>query len=142
MPSAPKPPCRWRRAPRSRPASRLGNTLLVGAGASLIYVRSRRSIVTLGAAGVAWVVVFGALTVAAFAIGGAAVAGFAFAAGAAGGAGGVIWGPGPLFHWPPRPLPPFPHPPLVIQGRHEMGAPWGRMWAVPLSPAHPCASPP
>src|SRR5450759_1116670 len=38
----------------------LGNTLLAG-GARLIYVRSRRSILTLGAAGLACALVFGAL---------------------------------------------------------------------------------
>ncbi|TMF29972.1 MAG: hypothetical protein E6I29_07455 [Chloroflexi bacterium] len=87
----------------------------------MIYVRSRRSIVTLGVAGVAWVVVFGALTVAAFAIGGAAVAGLAFAAGAAGGAGVVIWCLVQLFNWPPARLALFRDRLLVIQGRQEMG---------------------
>src|SRR5260370_13843161 len=44
----------------------LGNTLLAGGGASLIYVRSPRSTVTFCIAGVAWAVVFGALAVGAF----------------------------------------------------------------------------
>jgi hypothetical protein len=102
----------------------------------LIYVRSRRSIVTLGAAGVAWVAVFGALTVAAFAIGGAAVAGFAFAAGAAGGAGVVIWCLVHLVHWPPARLALFRDRLLVIQGRHERGALWVQMVSVTLTDPH------
>src|SRR5260370_3641030 len=48
----------WTRARRPRP--RPGNTLLAG-GAGLIYVRARRSIVTLAVAGLAFAPFFGAL---------------------------------------------------------------------------------
>ena len=88
---------------------------------------------TLGVAGVAWVVVFGALTVAAFAIAGAAVAGLAFAAGAAGGAGVVTWCLVQLFNWPPARLALFRDRLLVIQGRQEMGASWVQMVSVTLT---------
>ena len=99
----------------------------------MIYVRSRRSIVTLGVAGMVWVAAFGALTVGAFALSGAAVAGVAFAAGAAGGAAVVIWCGTRLLYWPPARLALFRDRLLVIQGRHEMRAVWTSMEAVILS---------
>ena len=88
---------------------------------------------TLGVAGVTWVAVFGALTLGAFALSGAAVAGFAFAAGAAGGAGVVIWCVFQLTKWPPARLALFRDRLLVIQGRHEMGALWVQMASVTLT---------
>jgi len=92
--------------------------------------------VTLGVAGVAWIAAFGALTVGAFALSGAAVAGFAFAAGAAGGAGVVIWCLVQLVNWPPARLALFRDRLLVIQGRHEMRAVWGHMESVTLTEPH------
>jgi len=94
--------------------------------------------VTLGAAGVAWVVAFGALTVAAFAFSGvgAAVAGLAFATGAAGGAAVVVWCAARLVRWPPARLALFRDRVLVIQGRHEMGALWAHMESVTLTNPH------
>src|SRR5207247_9727082 len=123
-------------APRSHPASGLGNTLLVGAGASLIYVRSRRLIVTLGVAGVAWIAAFGALTVGAFALSGAAVAGFAFAAGAAGGAGVVIWCLVQLLNWPPARLALLLGRFLVLLDRYEFPAVCVLMASVTLHDPH------
>ena len=114
----------------------LGNTLLAGGGASLIYVRSRRSTVTLGAAGLAWTAIFGALTLGAFAISGAAVAGLAFAAGAVAGAGVVVWCAASLAAWPPARLALFRDRLLIIQGRHEMRAIWARMESVSLTDPH------
>ena len=102
----------------------------------MIYVRSRRSIVTLGVAGVTWVALFGGLTLGAFALSGAAVAGFAFAAGAAGGVGVVIWCLVRLMNWPPARLALFRDRLLVIQGRHEMGALWAHMVSVTLTDPH------
>src|SRR5207253_1443158 len=85
---------------------------------------ARRASVTLGVAGMVWVAAFGALTVGAFALSGAAVAGVAFAAGAAGGAAVVIWCGTRLLYWPPARLALFRDRLLVIQGRHEMRAVW------------------
>src|SRR5258708_32146707 len=70
---------------RSAMASMSGNTLLAG-GARLIYVRSRRSIVTLGAAGLACALAFGALAAGAM-VAQAWPAALALAVGALGGAG-------------------------------------------------------
>jgi len=92
--------------------------------------------VTLGVAGVAWVATFGALTVGAFAMSGAAVAGFAFAAGSAGGAAVVIWCLVQLVKWPPARLALFRDRLLVIQRRHEMGALWTQMVSVTLTDPH------
>ncbi|HYL08351.1 MAG TPA: hypothetical protein VEU76_07360, partial [Candidatus Udaeobacter sp.] len=64
----------------------VGNTLLPGGGASLIYVRSRRSAVTQLIAGLAGLLGFGAMAAAAFSVSGAALAGIALGAGALGGA--------------------------------------------------------
>jgi len=91
---------------------------------------------TLGAAWLAWVAAFGALTVGAFAISGAAVAGLAFAGGAAGGAAVVIWCLVQLVNWPPARLAFFRDRLLVIQGRHEMGALWTHMDSVTLTDPH------
>jgi len=91
---------------------------------------------TLGAAGLAWVAVFGALTVGAFAISGAAVAGLAFAAGAAGGAAVVVRCLVQLVNWPRARLAFFRDRLLVIQGRHEMGALWTHMDSVTLTDPH------
>ncbi len=91
---------------------------------------------TLGVAGMVWVAAFGALTVGAFALSGAAVAGVAFAAGAAGGAAVVIWCGTRLLYWPPARLALFRDRLMVIQGRHEMRAVWVQMESVTLTDPH------
>jgi hypothetical protein len=114
----------------------LGNTLLAGGGASLIYVRSHRSIVTLCVAGALWAVVFGALAVGAFNLPEGGVAGVALAIGAAAGAVAAGWAALRLRAWPPARLGFFRDRLLVIQGRHEMRAVWTAMEAVTLSEPH------
>jgi len=111
----------------------VGNTLLAGGGASLIYVRSHRSIVTVGLAGLAWAVVFAALAGGAFSLPQGAIAGVALAIGAAGGAVVACWAGLRLRTWPPAKLGFFRDRLLVIQGRHEMRAVWAAMEAVTLS---------
>jgi hypothetical protein len=111
----------------------LGNTLLGGGGASLIYVRSHRSIVTAAVAGLLWVAVFGALAALAFSLPQGAVAGVALAVGASGGAAVAAWAGVKLRRWPPARLGFFRDRLLVIQGRHEMRALWSAIEAVTLS---------
>jgi hypothetical protein len=99
----------------------------------LIYVRSRKSIVTVGAAGLAFALAFGVLAavamtlptgwVAAIAIGAGSLAGLFFA-GLAG------W---KLRKWPPGKLGFFRDRLVVIQGKHEMGVLWAAMETVTLS---------
>ena len=91
---------------------------------------------TLGVAGLLWGVVFGALTIGAFAVSGAAVAGLAFAVGAAGGLGVAVWCAARFASWPPARLALFRDRLLIIQGRHEMRAVWGRMEAATLTDPH------
>jgi hypothetical protein len=102
----------------------------------LIYVRSRRSIVTLGIAGLAWTVLFAALAIGALNVPEGAVAGWALAAGAAAGAVFAAWAVLRLVRWPPARLCFFRDRLLVIQGRHEMRAVWTAMAAVTLSEPH------
>ncbi|HSS59938.1 MAG TPA: hypothetical protein VLK30_00590 [Candidatus Limnocylindrales bacterium] len=111
----------------------VGNTLLVGGGASLIYVRSRRSIVTLCVVGMVCAGIFGALAIVAFGLSGEAGAGVAFAAGAGGGLMLAAGAGLKLRNWPPARLGFFRDRLLVIQGRHEMRAVWTTMEAVTLS---------
>ena len=98
----------------------------------MIYVRSRRSIVTLGAAGLACALAFGALAVVAM---GAQVwpAGLALAVGALGGVALGAWAGWGLASWPSGKLGLFRDRLLVIQGRHEMRAVWSLMETVTLS---------
>ena len=111
----------------------LGNTLLAGGGASLIYVRSHRSIVTLAVAALAWTAVFAMLTGLAFSVPEGWVAGVALGVGACGGAAVAAWAGLKLRSWPPARLGLFRDRLLVIQGRHEMRALWSAMEAVTLS---------
>jgi hypothetical protein len=114
----------------------LGNTLLGGGGASLIYVRSHRSTVTLGIAGLAWAAVFGVLAVGAYRMPEGPLAALALAAGAAGGVATAARAAFRLGSWPPGRLGLFRDRLLVIQGRHEMRALWSNMEAVTLSEPH------
>jgi hypothetical protein len=120
-------------AERSSITSTLGNTLLAGGGASLIYVRSRRSTVTLGLAGVVWTLAFAALAFGASRMPDGAIAAMALAVGAAGGAAFAAWSFLRLAAWPPGKLALFRDRLLVIQGNHEMRGIWSNMEAVTLA---------
>src|SRR5215467_6722561 len=122
-------------ASRSALMSRIdvGNTLLAGGGESLIYVRSRRSIVATGIAALGWAAVFGLLAAGAFRIPEGGVAGVALAVAAAGGAALAVRTAVQLVSWPAARLCFFRDRLLVIQGRHEMRATWTGMGAVTLS---------
>jgi hypothetical protein len=109
-----------------------GNTLLAG-GARLIYVRSRRSIVTLAALGLACALGFAALAAAAMALPTGWVAGLPLAAGSLGGLLIAGWGGWRLKTWPSGKLGFFRDRLVVILGRHEMRAVWASMETVTLS---------
>jgi hypothetical protein len=98
----------------------------------LIYVRSRRSIVTLGAAGLACALVFGALAAIAM-VAQVWPAGLALAVGAVGGAALGAWAGWGLTSWPSGKLGLFRDRLVVIHGRHEMRAVWSAMETVTLS---------
>jgi hypothetical protein len=110
-----------------------GNTLLGGGGEHLIYVRSHRSIVSVGVAGVAWAAVFGVLALGAWRMPGGADAAVALASGAVVGVCVAVWAAVKLVTWPPARLCFFRDRMLVIEGRHEMRALWASMEAVTLS---------
>jgi hypothetical protein len=99
----------------------------------LIYVRSRRPIVTLGAAGLAGALVFGVFAAAAFALPGGILAGFALTAGSLGGVGLAGWAARRLKAWPSGKLGFFRDRLVAVQGRHEMRALWAQMETVTLS---------
>lgn len=102
-------------------------------GEPLIYVRSRRPIVTLGAAGLISALVFGALTIIAFRLPAGEVAGFALGAGGLGAAGLSAWAALKLKGWPLGKLAFFRDRLVVVEGRHEMRALWIQMETVTLS---------
>jgi hypothetical protein len=99
----------------------------------LIYVRSRRSIVTLGAFGLALAVVFALLAAGSMRLTGGLVAAVALGAGSAGGLAAVAWASVQLRAWPSGKLCFFRDRIVVIQGRHEMRALWSLMETVTLS---------
>jgi hypothetical protein len=99
----------------------------------LIYVRARRSIVTLGLAGLVWTALFTVLAAGALSLPQGEIAAFALAAGAGAGAGLTIWAAFRLRAWPPGKLGLFRDRLLVIESKHEMGAIWSRMESVTLS---------
>jgi len=99
----------------------------------MIFVRSRRSIVTLGAFGLGFALLFAALAAGAMRLPGGWVAAVALAAGAIA-AGTVAASAGlRLRSWPLGRLGLFRDRMVVIQGRHEMRALWSRMETVTLS---------
>ena len=98
----------------------------------MIYVRSRRSIVTLGAAGLACALVFGALAAVAM-VAQVWPAALALTFGALGGAALGAWAGWGLANWPAGKLGLFRDRLVVIQGRHEMRAVWSVMETVTLS---------
>jgi hypothetical protein len=99
----------------------------------LIYVRSRRSIVTLGAAGLAFALAFGALAAVAMTLPTGWVAAIALAIGSLGGLVIAAWAGWKLRMWPPGKLGFFRDRLVVIQGKHEMSVVWGAMETVTLS---------
>ena len=102
----------------------------------MIYVRSHRSIVSIGVAGVAWAAVFGVLALAASKVPAGEIAAFALGAGAAGGLALAAWSAWRLVRWPRARLCLFRDRMLVIEGKHEMRAVWTAMEAVTLSEPH------
>jgi hypothetical protein len=110
----------------------MGNKLHA-VGKRVIYVRSRRPIVTLAAAGLAGALVFGALTAVAFTAPDGSVAGFALAAGTLGGVLLAAWAGLKLKTWPSGRLGFFRDRLVMIQARHEMRALWANMETITLS---------
>ena len=102
----------------------------------MIYVRSHRSIVSIGVAGVAWAAAFGVLALGASRVPEGGIAAIALAAGAIAGAGVAVWAAVRLLSWPRARLCFFRDRLLVIQGRHEMRAVWTAMETVTLSDPH------
>jgi hypothetical protein len=99
----------------------------------LIYVRSRKSIVTVGAAGLAFALAFGLLAAGALTLPTGWVAAIPLAGGSLGGlvfAGWAGWG---LRMWPSGRLGFFRDRLVVIQGKHEMSVLWAAMETVTLS---------
>ena len=106
---------------------------LVSGGVALIYVRSRRSIVTLGAAGLACALVLGALAVFTLSIPAGEVAAVTLGAGSLGGLALAAWAALKLKAWPSGKLAFFRDRLVVVQGKHEMRAVWAYMETVTLS---------
>src|SRR5258706_9099244 len=104
---------------RSAMTSMAGNTLLAG-GAGLIYVRSRRSIVTLAAVGLISALAFAGLAAAAMALPGGWVAGLPLAVGALGGLVFAAWAGWRLWAWPSSKLGFFRDPLVPIPGPPQM----------------------
>ena len=96
-------------------------------------MRSRRSIWTLGAAGLACAAAFGALAALAFSLPSGALAAIPLAAGAAAGLATAAWAAIQLRRWPVRKLALFRDRLVVIQGRHEMRAVWSLIETVTLA---------
>ena len=87
-------------------------------------MRSRRSIVTLGAAGLACAIAFGALAALTLGLPMAWIAGVALGVGSLGGLALVAWAGLKLRAWPAGKLAFFRDRLMVIQGKHEMRAVW------------------
>jgi hypothetical protein len=99
----------------------------------MIYVRSRRSIVTLGASGLAFALLFGLLAAGAVRLTGGWVASIPLAAGALGAGLVAVSAAIRLRSWPLGRLGFFRDRMVVIQGRHEIRAVWNLMDTVTLS---------
>jgi hypothetical protein len=101
----------------------------------VIYVRSRTSIVTLGASSLLCALVFGVLTVVAVRLPEAQgwVAGIALGAGALGASAVAIWAAVQIKAWPASRLGFFRDRIVVVHGRHEMRALWDVMESITLS---------
>ena len=99
----------------------------------MIYVRSRKSIVTVGAAGLVFALAFGILAAFALTLPTGWVAAIALAAGSLGGLIFAGWAGWKLSKWPSGKLGFFRDRLVVIQGKHEMGVLWSAMESVTLS---------
>jgi hypothetical protein len=99
----------------------------------MIYVRSRRPIVTLGASGLALALVFALLAAGAARLPGGWVAAIALAAGSVGAALVAVAAAIQLRSWPLGRLGLFRDRMVIIQGRHEIRAVWSRMEMVTLA---------
>jgi hypothetical protein len=99
----------------------------------MIYVRSRRPIVTLGASGLAFALLFAILAAGAARLPGGSVAAVALAVGALGAGAVTVSAARQLRSWPLGRLGFFRDRLVVIQGRHEMTALWTQMDTVTLS---------
>jgi len=99
----------------------------------MIYVRSRRPIVTIGASALGCAIAFGLLALGAFQLPAGWVAAVALGAGAAGATGVAIWAGVRLRRWPAGKLAFFRDRMLVIQDRHEMRALWELMDSITLA---------
>ncbi|HEX3507427.1 MAG TPA: hypothetical protein VHW94_03480 [Candidatus Dormibacteraeota bacterium] len=99
----------------------------------MIYVRSRRPIVTLGAAGLAFAVLFGLLAAGAARLVDGWVASVALAAGSIAAAAVAVSAAMKLRSWPLGRLGLFRDRIVIIQGRHEITAVWNRMETITLA---------
>jgi len=101
----------------------------------VIYVRSRKSIVTLGASSLLCALVFSGLTVVAMLLPEAEgwVAGVALGAGAIGATVVAVWAAIQVHSWPASKLAFFRDRIVVVQGRHEMRGLWDVMESITLS---------
>jgi hypothetical protein len=99
----------------------------------MIYVRSRRSMVTLGASALAFAILFGLLALGITRLPGGWVGAIALAAGSLGAGVVAAWAGLQLRSWPLGKLGLFRDRMVVIQGRHEMRAVWTLMETVTLS---------
>ena len=99
----------------------------------MIYVRSRRSIVTLGALSLSCALVFGLVALLAARLPEGWEAGVPLGAGAIGASAVAIWAALQLHGWPSSKLALFRDRIVVVQGRHEMRGLWELMESVTLS---------
>jgi hypothetical protein len=99
----------------------------------MIYVRSRRPIVTFGAAALAFALLFALLAAGAARLAGGWVASVALAAGSIAAAAVAVSAALKLRSWPLGRLGLFRDRIVIIQGRHEIRAVWNRMETVTLA---------
>jgi hypothetical protein len=99
----------------------------------MIYVRSRRPIVSLGASALGCALFFGLLAFGAIHIPGGWVAALALGAGSLGALAVASWSGLQLRAWPAEKLALFRDRVLVLNGRHEMRALWELMESVTLA---------
>ena len=99
----------------------------------MIYVRSRKSIVTVGAAGLAFALAFGVLAAVAMTLPTGWVASIALAVGSLAGLGFAAWAAWQVRIWPSGKLGFFRDRLVVIQGRHEMSVVWVAIETATLS---------
>jgi hypothetical protein len=102
-------------------------------GGGVIYVRSRRPMVTLAACAAGCALVFAALAYAALQVPAGLVAAGALAAGAVVGVAITVWAALGLRKWPAGKLGLFRDRLVVVHDRHEMRALWDRMDTVTLA---------